>query len=90
MITARPQMRVGMRVDELRRDAHLVARALHRAFDHRIHAQLARDLRQRFARALVAHGGSPRDDLQSADLRQLGGQLFRHAVGKIFLRRIGG
>ena len=42
-----------------------------RGFHDGIYVQLVRDHRQRFARTLVRHHGSSRDNSQSPDLRQI-------------------
>ncbi|TMQ70208.1 MAG: hypothetical protein E6K80_09225 [Candidatus Eisenbacteria bacterium] len=78
-------MAVGGGFDELGRDAHAIAGAQHRAFDDRVDAQLARDVRQRAADALEAHGGGARDDAQRPDLGQVGDQRLGHAVGEVLL-----
>ena len=45
VVGLRPQVRVGAGLDQLRGDAHRVARLAHRAFQHVRHVQRARDLR---------------------------------------------
>ena len=40
-------------IDQLGRDADLVARTEHGAFDHGVHVQLTSDLRQRFTSPFV-------------------------------------
>ena len=51
LITLRPEVPVRGAFDQLRRDADLVSGTQHRAFDDRIHVQLARDVGKRLATA---------------------------------------
>ena len=87
---AGPQMSVGRRPDELRGDPYPSARPQDRAFDHRIHPELPRDLGQGLRRALVAHRRGARYDLPCLDVSQLGNQLLRHPVGEVLLGRVAG
>ena len=87
-VTFGPEVRVGGAVDELGRDAYLVAHLEYGPFYQRIDAQFSRDLGQRLVGVLVAHGRSTRDDSQRADFRQLGNQRLGHPVDKILLLRI--
>ncbi|MCE7930980.1 MAG: hypothetical protein DYH17_06365 [Xanthomonadales bacterium PRO6] len=59
LVAVLPQVRVGVRVDQLDVDLHPLAGAQHRALDEHVDAQLARDLRQRQLGALEQHRGGP-------------------------------
>ena len=80
-----PDMRAGLRLDELRGDAHAVARLAHAALQHIAHAEFAPDLLHVDGAALVGEAGIARDDEEPADARQRRGDLLDHAVGKIVL-----
>ena len=79
---ARPQAPVGGGGDQLGGDAHALARAQHRALHDRVDAELAGDLGQGPADALVGHGRRVRDDAQRADPGEAGDQGLGHAVGE--------
>src|SRR3546814_1138157 len=63
---------VGVRVDQLHGDPHLVAGPLHGAIDDVGHAQLAADLAQVLGVRAVLLGGGARDHLEVTDVRQPG------------------
>ena len=90
LVAVRPQGPVARGIDQLRGDAHAPAGEQGRALDHRVHAQLARDLRQRPIAALEAHGRCARDHAQRSDLRQVGDERIGHAVHEELLARIPG
>jgi hypothetical protein len=75
-------------IDELRRDAHAIAGLADAALEHKAHAQVAPDLLHFDRPALVGEGGVARDDEQARDLREVGDQVFGHAVSKILLLRV--
>ena len=83
-----PQMRAGLRLDQLRRDAHPVARFAHAAFEHVAHSQFAGDLPHVDGSAFVGGARVAGDNEQPADARERGDDLLDHAVGEIFLLRI--
>jgi hypothetical protein len=74
-----PEMRAGLRVDELGVDAHPVLVALHRAFENIAHAELLADFLGVKVLALESEGGVARDHEAVADARQIGGEVFRAA-----------
>ena len=81
-------MRAGLGVDELRGDAHAVARLAHAAFEHIADAELASDLPHVDRLALVGEARIARDHEQPFDARQAGDDVLDHAVGEILLLRI--
>ena len=81
-------MRAGLRLDQLRRDAHPVARFAHAAFEHVAHSQFAGDLPHVDGSAFVGGARVAGDNEQPADARERGDDLLDHAVGEIFLLRI--
>ena len=50
-----PQMLVAPGINQLCCNPHPVSRAHHRPFDHRVHPQLSRNLRQCLQSALILH-----------------------------------
>ncbi len=85
VIVFRPNMLIAAAIHQLRGDANMIAGKLHCTFDHCVHVQLARDLRQWFVGALVAHDRSVGDDLQVSKFGELRNQVFGHAVGEVVL-----
>ena len=75
-------------IDELRRDAHAIAGLADAALEQKAHAQVASDLLHFDRPALVGEGGVARDHEQARGLREVGDQVFGHAVAEIFLLRI--
>jgi hypothetical protein len=84
-----PEVPVAHRVDELGGDPHALSNAEDRAFHHRLHVQLARDLAQGSARALEPHRRRARDHLEGRDLAEVRDEGFRHAVGEVLLLGLG-
>ena len=80
-----PEMLIGAGLDQLRGDAHPIAIATHGALHDGIHAQFARDLRERFLGMLVLHDRSARNDAQPWYFRQGSDQRLGQAIRKIFL-----
>ena len=83
-----PEVRAGLGVDQLHVDAHAVSAALHAAFEHIAHVELAADLLQVDGLALVGEGGVAADDEGAGNAREVGRQALGHAVDEIFLLRI--
>ena len=81
----RPEMKTGLRVDELRRDPHLVASLANAAFEHGFDTQLAAHLPDVHVAALVGERRGARRDLQTRNARQQVEQLLGHAVAEIVL-----
>src|SRR4029077_15795563 len=77
-------MRVVAGIDQLRVDAHAIARALNASFYHIRDSQLLRDLAQ-IARdsALVLQNGSAADDFQVGDLRQVREDFVLYPISEI-------
>src|SRR5215472_11211442 len=84
----RPHMRTGYSLDQLRRDAHPVARFAHGAFEEVAYPQFAPDQLHVDGAALVGEGRIPSDDEQPANATERGYDLLDHAVSKIFLLRV--
>jgi hypothetical protein len=81
----RPQVAVLHRVDQLRGDAHPVARFAHAALEDVVHIQLARDHRRAQLAALVGEGRGARGDANVLHLHQHVEQLFGDAVGEVLV-----
>ena len=84
-----PEMLVRPRVDQLRRDPHLVAGSRHRSFHDRVDVELPRDVRRR--RPILAfelHHRAARDDAKLADGCEVGGQFVGHPFGEVVLAGI--
>ena len=88
VVAVGPEMGAGHGVDQLRRDAHAVARLAQAPFEHVADAEGARHLAHVHRLALVGIGGVPRDDGEVADARQRRGDLLDDAVGEEFGRRV--
>ena len=84
----RPNVLIGTRPDELRRDPHALAFPNHRAFHHQIDVQLAPDLRDRLLTSAVSEGRGPRRDAKVRTPREVRDHEVGHGVGEIRLRRI--
>src|SRR5438552_1016843 len=67
LVMAGPEVAVGRRVHELRGDPHAPGAPRDRALDDAVDTQLARDLGQWLAAALVAHHGLARDHPHGPD-----------------------
>ncbi len=80
-----PEMRAGLRLDQLGGDPHPIAALPHAAFEHIAHAEVAADLLHIDRLTLVGKGRVAGDDEQPADAREGGDDLLDHAVGEIFL-----
>ena len=82
-----PQMRAGARVDELRVDAD---RASHpyAPLEHIPYTQLAANLPGIHGLALECERSVPGNDKASGKSRQITGQVFSDAIGKVVLARI--
>ena len=81
-----PEMLVRPRVDQLRRDPHLVAGSRHRTFHDRVDVELLRNVRRRRPiLALELHRRSARDDAKLADGRQVRGQFIGHPFSEVVL-----
>ncbi len=90
LIAGRPEMMIRRCFNQLRADPHSAAHPHHGAFDHGIHVQLPSDLGQRLLRSLVPDRRCSGDNLQCADLGQIGDELVSHPVSEIFLLGIVG
>src|SRR6516225_5359185 len=83
-----PQMRSGVRVDQLSGDADPIAALAHRAFEHVADTQFATDPLHVDVLALVGEARIAGGYKQPADAGEGGDDLLDHAVGKIFLLRV--
>ena len=80
-----PHRALRARVDELGRDAHLVARASHAPLEHVAHAQLLADGDDVHRLALVAKRGIAGDHAQLREVRQIGDQVLREPIAEVLL-----
>ena len=64
VVRTRPDVFVGRRVDELRRDSYAVALPLYRALDERADAEFFTNLPQVLGRVPILHYGCPGNDLE--------------------------
>ena len=80
-----PQMRAGLRLDQLNVDPHPISATLHAALEQIAHVQFAADLLDVGRLALVGEGGAPADDECAVNARQVGSQALGHAVDEIVL-----
>src|SRR6266851_9768843 len=67
-----PEMPAAAGINELRRDAHAIARLADAALKHKAHTQVAPNLLHLDRPALVGEGGVARDYEQARDLREVG------------------
>jgi hypothetical protein len=81
----RPQMRVGLGINELRVDADLFIRPLNASFEYISHAQLAANLLCVDRFVPVGERGIARDHEHVLDPRQIGRQILGDPVGKVLL-----
>ena len=81
-------MMPGVRLDQLGRDAHPVARAPRAALEHVAHAELAPDLLHRHGAPLVGEARIAGDDEEPAILRQRRDQVLAEPIGEVFLIRV--
>jgi hypothetical protein len=88
LVALRPQVVIGPAVDELDGDADLAVRLKHRAFEERVHVELARDLRHRLVRFPIAVSRSARDHAKRPKRRNLARQLLRHRIGEVGSLRV--
>ena len=85
-----PQGAFNMGLKELRGNAHALARADNGTLHDGIHVQFLGNVLKSLLGVLVRHNRRPGDDAEFLDLRELGDQGVRHAIGKIILRGIAG
>ena len=83
-------MAVGAGVDELGGDADAVAGADDGAFDDGVDVELASDVGEWAAGALVGHDGGAGDDAKVGDTGELSDELVGHAVGEVLLAWVAG
>lgn len=86
VVGLRPQVLVGPGVDQLGEHTHPVSRTLDTALEDVRDSKLPGNLGDLLRRIAVLHHRGPRDDLERADLRELGHELVVNAVDK---RRVG-
>ena len=93
IVRLRPEMAVGLCVDQLERDPDPVARPLDRALEHVTHAQRLRDLGDGEALGRQGDHGGSRDDLEIPNLGELGDDLLGEALaqkGGLAVTAVGG
>jgi len=83
-----PQMRPALGIDELRVEAHPLARVLHAPFEHVSHAEVTADLTAVDRLALIGERDAARDREDAGAAREVGGQRFGDAVGKVIVLRV--
>jgi hypothetical protein len=83
-----PEMRAGLRVDELSTHPHAIATQLLASLQHIAHAEIAAHLLHIDGLSLVGEGGASGDHKAAADPGETGGQLLGKDIGEIVLRRI--
>ena len=83
--TARPELRAGLAIDELRGDPEPIAGPPHAALEHVANAELARDLTHVDGAALVGEGRAARDDSEAAEAAERGDDVLDDAIGEIVL-----
>ena len=76
-------MGIGLRVDQLHIDPHLIGRFLHATFKNVRYAKLLRDLSEIARFALIALRGSARNYFQVCDLSQPRQDLLLDPFGEI-------
>ena len=76
-------MGIGLGVNQLDIDPHLIGRFLHTTFKNICYAELLRDLAEIARFALIALRGSARNDFQIRDASQPRQDLLLNAVGEI-------
>src|SRR5262249_2486565 len=72
-------------IDKLSVYSQFVARSLDAALQHIANSKFLRDLFWWNILALVVGGRIARDDKNARDLREVGDQIVRHAIGEILL-----
>src|SRR3546814_19372819 len=84
----RPEVRVGSGIDQLRRDAHVLAGAAYAAFEYRADAQLSRHGGDAGLLALEHERGGARRDLELRQLRQQVEDFLGDAVAEVFVHGV--
>ena len=83
IVSLRPEMRIGARIDQLRVYSHAIASTLNTSFHDMRDAKFISDLAQvTFRSGLILHNRSAADDFQVRDPGQVGQNFILHAVGK--------
>src|SRR4030095_2533843 len=81
--------RIGLRVNQLHIDPHLVARFLHATLKNIRYAKLLRDLGEILRLALIALRGSARNYFQICDAGQSRQDLLLDTISQVGVIRIG-
>src|SRR5215469_16080988 len=74
LITARPEVLLGIDTDQLNADAYFVSATHRGTFDYRINVQFSADLWHRLVRSFVTHHGLSRDHSQPTHTAEFGDQ----------------
>ena len=82
-------MRIGLRVNQLHTDPHLVGRFLHTTLKNVGYAKLLRDLGKIARFVLIALRGSARNHFQIRDASQPGQDLLLDTISEVSVIRIG-
>ncbi len=85
VIAFRPDVPVGLCVDQLHGDTDAIADLAHASLEHVFDVELAGNFLHLHRLALVHEGRVARDDEKVAETRQLGDDVLGEAVGKEFL-----
>src|SRR4029453_4068079 len=84
-----PHMRVGLRVNQLHTDPHLVARSLHLTFKNIRYAKLLRVLGKIVSFVLIQWRGSARNYFQICNASQSRQNLLVDTISEVSVSRIG-
>ncbi len=85
VVTLRPQREVGLRVHQLGVDAQPRAGAAQAAGEHAGRLELLADLRRRHLLVAIGEHGGTREDVQPADLRELGDDVLGDPVAQVLV-----
>ncbi len=82
IVGLRPDVLVGLRVDQLARHTHLRARAPHAPLEEISHAELLADLADGLRCLAILHDGGARNDSKLANEGQVGTDVLMDAISK--------
>ena len=88
VVALRPDLRVGGRLEQLRRDPHAIAGLAHAALEDVRDLEGPRDLGRRDRLALVREGGVARSDRKRRHPTEVRDDVLGHAVAEVLLLRV--
>src|SRR5438874_6748708 len=89
IVSLRPEMRIGARIDQLRVYSHAIASTLNTSFHDMRDAKFISDLPQvTFRSGLILHNRSAADNFQVRDPGQVGQNLILHTISEKCVIRI--